>query len=91
MFVYDHCMPVVTKDAKKAIEKPSDHSKNCLSLEGTEPLLHTCSSGGQYTTHSLEIQAIPSPQFDAAPGDFLSHFTFLWFPFLCSALTMLAP
>lgn len=77
-------MPVITKDAKKGIEKSSDHSRNCLSLEGTESLLHAYSSGGQYTTHSLETQAIPSPQFDAALGAFLSHFTFLWFPVLSS-------
>jgi len=90
-FVYVQCMPVIVKDAKKAIEKSSDHSRNCISLEGKESLLHTHSSGGQYTTHSLETQAIPSPQFDAALSAFLSHFTFPWFPFLCSAPTMLAP
>lgn len=85
------CMHVIAKDAEKAIEKPSDYSRNCLSLKGREYLLYTYSSGGQYATHSLETQAIPFPRFDAALGDFLSHFTFPWFPFLCSALTMLAP
>lgn len=91
VFVHVHCMPVIAKDAKKAVEKSSDHSRNCLNLEGTDSLLHTYSSGGQYTTHSLKTQAIPFPQFDAALGAFLSRFSFLWFPFLCSALTMLAP
>lgn len=77
VFVYVHCMPVITKDAKKAIEKSSNHSRNCRSLEGIESLLHTYSSRGQYTTHSLKTQAIPSSQFDAAFGAFLSHFSFL--------------
>lgn len=80
VFVYVHCMPVITKDDKKTIQKPSDHSRNSLSLEGTDYLLHTYSSGGQYTTHSLETQAIAS-QFDAALRAFLSHFTSLWVSF----------
>lgn len=43
---------MIGKDAKKAIGKPSDHSRNCLSLEGTEFLLHTYKfrRSVQYTT-----------------------------------------
>lgn len=84
-------MHVISKDAEKAIKKLSDHSRNRLCLKGREYLLYTYSSGGQYATQSLETQDIPLPWFDAALGDFLSHFTFSWFLFLCSALTMPAP
>lgn len=85
------CKHAISKDAEKNIEKPSDDFRNCLSLKGRAYLLYTYSSGGQYATHSLETQDISFPWFDAALVDFFSHFTFPWFPFLCSALTMLAP
>lgn len=66
-----HCTPLVTDETQNAF---------VLEWSSDQCLFSIHSSVCFYTTHSLEAQALPSHS-DPLLGAFLSHFTFLLFPF----------